>query len=73
MSTSTPTNYWTDQALALDYHAGSRTQAALIIRENDGRGILTCGQCGGDAHYKHTIGTHKCTRCDALLLGGTWE
>ena len=67
-------NYWTQQQLARGYHAGDEEQAALLTAENTIDTARTCGRCGGDAHYKHTVGTQKCIRCGALHIGsGRWE
>ena len=71
-------NHWTDTMLANDIHAGDPVEAALISRENNLFAPVRCGACGGAAHYKHTVGTHKCTECNALKLRGpgrevTWE
>lgn len=57
-------NSWTAQMLANDYHVGDATQAALIVAEN-GNKTKTCGQCGREAFYKHTIGSYKCS-CGAV-------
>ncbi|QWS68276.1 hypothetical protein SEA_VANLEE_160 [Gordonia phage VanLee] len=64
------TNVWTETAIAQDIHAGDPVQARLIRRENNLYGHETCGNCGGQAHYKHSVGTHKCIECDALKLRG---
>lgn len=66
------TNPWTAEALANDYHLGDATQAAMIAAENGDDPAINCGACRARAgHYKNTIGTHKCTRCGAILL--TWK
>ena len=59
-------NIWTETMLNQDIHAGNPLEAALIREENNLRGHEICGNCGGEAHYKHTVGTHKCTKCFAL-------
>lgn len=64
-------NVWTQMAIANDYHAGSRAQAALIVAENDRPGMV-CGKCGGRAHYKHTVGTNKCVECGSLYVKHEW-
>lgn len=64
------TNPWTQEQLANDYHFGDRREAMLIALENGQDAPLECGKCGGEAHYKNTIGTEKCTACGALRLTG---
>ena len=66
-------NPWTAQQIANDMHLGSRVEAALIAAENGNDEPLTCGKCGGAAHYKHTIGTEKCISCGSLRLGTRWS
>lgn len=61
-------NHWTDTALANDVHAGDPVQAMLIRRENNLYAPVTCGACGGAAHYKHSVGVHKCTECGSLRI-----
>lgn len=61
-------NHWTNRALANDYHAGDKVQAQLIAAENSGRGVETCTECGGEAHYNHAIGVHRCINCLKLIF-----
>ncbi|QKY79923.1 hypothetical protein PQD13_gp11 [Gordonia phage Clawz] len=58
-------NHWTATALANDIHAGDPVEAQMIIAENNLRDHTSCGLCGGPAHYKHSVGVHKCIRCGA--------
>ena len=62
------TNYWTNHALANDYHLGDSREAALIRQENAGHDVLTCGNCGSEAHYRATVGATQCIRCRSIQL-----
>ncbi|AKJ72635.1 hypothetical protein PP301_gp087 [Gordonia phage GMA2] len=66
-------NAWTSEMLGQDIHAGDPVQARMIRMENDLRAPIDCAKCGGSAHYKHTVGTHICTKCHAVKYGPkTW-
>lgn len=62
------TNPWTREALMNDYHFGDKREALLIALENGQDAPIVCGECGGEAHYKNTIGTEKCTGCGAIRI-----
>jgi hypothetical protein len=62
------TNPWTRQQLGADYHFGDKREAMLIALENGQDAPLVCGKCGGQAHYKNTIGTEKCIDCGAIKI-----
>lgn len=60
-------NAWTQSALANEYHAGDRVQAELIAAEN-GERAETCGKCGAEAFYRHTVGMVQCPGCRAIHM-----
>lgn len=64
-------NPHTEWQLANDVHAGDPREAAMIREENNLVAPAICTICGATAHYKHTIGTHKCPS-GHLRLGTDW-
>lgn len=63
------TNPWIAAHVAAETHfqEGNRgLAAALVANEYAGADPPVPCRCGGHAHYKATIGAHKCPGCGAL-------